>query len=250
MNWYYVDQGAQAGPVQEAQLEQLHASGKIQADTLVWREGLANWIPYREVKGMGAGPAGTATATEPNTTCTECGASFPADHLLRYGTARVCANCKPVFMQKLAEGAKLNSGGLEYAGVGTRFGAIILDGILLWLVGTGIQFAIGAIISKGPNDTPNLALQFVLMGAQIFLAVVYETAMIGRYGATLGKMACKIKVVTADGGQVSYLRALGRHFAKYISQIICLFGYIMALFDKEERRTLHDRICNTRVVVR
>jgi uncharacterized RDD family membrane protein YckC len=60
-------------------------------------------------------------------------------------------------------------------------------------------------------------------------------------------MACKLKIAVEDGGRVSYLRALGRHFAKYLSAMILLIGYIMAAFD-DQRRTLHDRICETRVV--
>lgn len=38
MNWYYVDQGQPAGPVNDAQFEELVRSGKIQPATLVWRE--------------------------------------------------------------------------------------------------------------------------------------------------------------------------------------------------------------------
>ena len=71
--------------------------------------------------------------------------------------------------------------------------------------------------------------------------------MIGKFGATLGKMACKVRVVTADGEKVSYGRATGRYFAKILSYIVCLIGFIMAFFD-QERRALHDRICNTRVI--
>jgi uncharacterized RDD family membrane protein YckC len=71
--------------------------------------------------------------------------------------------------------------------------------------------------------------------------------MVGKYGATLGKMAAKIRVVTADGGKVSYGRATGRYFAKLLSAFTCLIGFIMAAFD-EEKRALHDRICNTRVI--
>ena len=75
----------------------------------------------------------------------------------------------------------------------------------------------------------------------------YDTWFIGKYGATPGKMACKLKIVVEDGSRVSYLRAFGRHFAKYLSAMILLIGYIMAAFD-DQRRTLHDRICETRVV--
>ena len=60
MNWYYVSAGRQAGPVEEAQLEDLFRTGKIQAETLVWKEGMANWQPYREVKPV------TAQSVEPS----------------------------------------------------------------------------------------------------------------------------------------------------------------------------------------
>jgi uncharacterized RDD family membrane protein YckC len=80
------------------------------------------------------------------------------------------------------------------------------------------------------------------------IGITYETVLIGKYGATLGKMACKIKVVTAEGGRVSYLLAFGRYFAKILSAMILMIGYLMAAFD-DEKRALHDRICNTRVIV-
>ena len=70
---------------------------------------------------------------------------------------------------------------------------------------------------------------------------------LGKFGATPGKMACKLKVVRPDGERISYARALGRHFAEMLSGIILYIGYIMAAFD-EEKRTLHDRICDTRVI--
>ena len=95
----------------------------------------------------------------------------------------------------------------------------------------------------GTFDSATCLLTLVLMALQ----VAYEVYFIGRFGATLGKMALKLKVVRPDGSPVSYMRALGRHFAKYLSAIILLIGYIMAAFD-EEKRALHDRICDTRVV--
>ncbi len=84
---------------------------------------------------------------------------------------------------------------------------------------------------------------------QLLLPLIYDVFFIGKYGATLGKMALKIKVVTADGAPVSYLRAFARYFAKVVSALPCMIGYLMAAFD-EERRALHDRICNTRVILK
>ena len=125
MNWYYVDQGQQAGPVDDTQFAELVRSGKILPDTLVWREGLAAWIPHREAAGSSPATSGAAGLTAETTegVCAECGRIFPLDDMIRYGEVRVCAGCKPVFMQKLAEGAQLNTGELNYASFWTRFAA-------------------------------------------------------------------------------------------------------------------------------
>jgi uncharacterized membrane protein len=45
MNWHYMKNGAQTGPVGTDELKALLASGAIRPDTLVWREGLAGWGP-------------------------------------------------------------------------------------------------------------------------------------------------------------------------------------------------------------
>jgi uncharacterized RDD family membrane protein YckC len=48
---------------------------------------------------------------------------------------------------------------------------------------------------------------------------------------------------------VGYGRATGRAFGEIVSGIICYIGYLMMIWD-EEKRTLHDRMANTRVVKR
>ena len=183
--------------------------------------------------------------------CTECGSLFAVDDMIRHGNLYVCANCKPVFMQKLAEGAEIRTGAMRYAGFWLRFGAALVDGIILIVVNTGVQLVFVFFMGQSlgtPADSAGLILFLGLYIIQLAIGISYETILIGKYGATLGKMACKIKVVTADGGRVSYLRAFGRYFAKFLSGVILLIGYIMAAFDPE-RRALHDRICNTRVLL-
>jgi uncharacterized RDD family membrane protein YckC len=258
MNWYYVD-GArnQAGPVDEAAFDALIASGTITAETLVWREGMANWLPLREAR-PGTAPAGAATVTpatgQGEAVCAECGRLFQFDDTIQIGNARVCASCKPVFVQKMREGLDVGQAGqLNYAGFGTRFAAYFLDFILLYAVNTVINlaagFGVGGFGVRG-NANPTFGPLFVLLFfLEVAIGVTYETLMVGKYGATLGKMACKIRVVNADGAPVGYGRALGRYFAKMVSAFTCLIGFIMAAFDSE-KRALHDRICNTRVVAK
>jgi hypothetical protein len=54
MNWYYVENGQQRGPLTEAQLDDLAKAGTIKSDTLVWAEGMANWLPYSQARGGAA----------------------------------------------------------------------------------------------------------------------------------------------------------------------------------------------------
>jgi uncharacterized RDD family membrane protein YckC len=279
MNWYYVDQGQQAGPVDDAQLEELRRSGKIQSDTLVWREGMANWVAYNQAKAEGApGPApapfaGVATATTETVeaVCAECGGIFAKDEMIRFGEAYVCRNCKPVFMQKLAEGARLNVGysGMTYAGFWIRVAAKMLDGLVLTVVlviplvvimvvlvgasSTRSNFGVmpgdgiwRASSSGGPEVMANLfglVFQFAMIGVQI----IYSTFFNGKYGATPGKMICRLKIVDSDGLPIGYGRAFGRACAEMLSGMVCYIGYIIVGFDSQ-KRALHDHICNTRVV--
>jgi uncharacterized RDD family membrane protein YckC len=77
--------------------------------------------------------------------------------------------------------------------------------------------------------------------------VAYRTLFVGAFGATPGKMATKVTIVNADGSKVSYAKALARCLAEMISVLTLCIGYVMAAFDSE-KRTLHDRICGTRVI--
>jgi uncharacterized RDD family membrane protein YckC len=258
MNWHYVENGQSTGPVGDEQLAELGRTGKINADTLVWHEGMADWLPYGQINA-GPRPAGTgaprltlaAAGSDPGATaaCAECGKIFPVGEMIPYGNSRICANCKPVFMQKLAEGAPVNTGQMNYAKILTRFAAVFLDGLILWVVSMVINLIAGLGMAQSLGTAPRgfSALYIILFLVQMAIGISYEVFFIGKYGATLGKMACKIKVVTADGGRVTYARALGRYFAKMVSAFTCLIGYIMACFD-DQKRALHDRICDTRVI--
>ena len=54
MNWFYSEGGAQKGPVDDAAFRALVANGTIRPDTLVWREGMADWQPLSAAGGSPA----------------------------------------------------------------------------------------------------------------------------------------------------------------------------------------------------
>jgi len=65
--------------------------------------------------------------------------------------------------------------------------------------------------------------------------------------ATLGKMVLRIKVTDSAGNRISFGKASGRHFGKYLSGLFLLIGYIMAGFT-EHKQALHDLLAGCFVV--
>ena len=130
---------------------------------------------------------------------------------------------------------------MVYAGFWIRFGAKFLDNIILQVVGFGLGLVCGLVI----RDAFIAPLVAGIAGFAVNIA--YNTYFIGKFGATPGKMAAKLRVVTPEGGPISYGKAFGRVFGELLSGLTLGIGYIMAAFD-DEKRALHDRVCNTRVI--
>jgi len=193
--------------------------------------------------------------------CAECGRPTLPDELASFGGHMVCPECKNTYVQKLREGVAPDARAFRFGGFWIRFVASMLDGIILAVVaGIFSAFLFPAFMSRGlvrnSNPTPDEALAMIvpmmgMMGAMVLLNMIvgcsYETFFIARLGATPGKMALGLKVVRPDGGPITTGRAAGRYFAKMISSMILMIGYIMAGFDSQ-KRALHDIICDTRVI--
>jgi hypothetical protein len=47
--WYYGSSAGQSGPVEEHELRALIASGGVGPETLVWRDGMKDWLPLQSV---------------------------------------------------------------------------------------------------------------------------------------------------------------------------------------------------------
>ena len=251
MDWYYAEGAEKVGPLSDGDFDNLIRSGKIRAETLVWRAGMPDWAPYSTVApnpsppvAAAAPPAAAIRAGTGEVQCAECGKMFPPDEVVRLQSSWVCATCKPMAMQKMREGIRPEH--MDYAGFWIRFAAKFVDGLVLGIPSIILYFALfrNAVSGGAP---PSLGFQAFVQIFSVLGGALYTTLMVGKFGATVGKMACGLRIVTADGQAVSYPRALGRHFAELLSGIICYIGYIMVGFD-DQKRSLHDRICNTRVI--
>jgi uncharacterized RDD family membrane protein YckC len=124
-----------------------------------------------------------------------------------------------------------------YAGFWIRFGASLLDGLIIG-VATGLAAAM-----FGADDTTTNLLNLVV-------GVVYFGLLEGGpTGQTLGKRVCGIRVVDAATGQpgIGVGRGIGRYFARWLSAIPLGLGYFWMLWD-ERKQTWHDKIVSSVVV--
>ena len=200
-------------------------------------------------------------------TCSQCGRNFAHSDLVQIAGAWVCADCKPAFLSRVMSsgpgGASLLA--WRYGGFWIRFGARFIDGLIFM-----VPIVIFAVIlipnliraqRQAGNSAPALNPMFVGFGFITFFLVMflaggcYEILMLKYRSATLGKMACGLKVVRSDGRDLGWGVCFGRFFMwnvvtsgiPYLNTVLMLVSGIMAGVDPE-KRALHDRICDTRVI--
>lgn len=143
---------------------------------------------------------------------------------------------------------------VHYGGFWIRFVAFIIDSIMIGVVvlpiGLMISLAIG--LAGSAVNMPGTGVKlvgFLVRGAfSVLVKWIYEASMeSSSKQATLGKMALGLKVTDEAGLRISFARASARYFAKFLSAMIVLIGYIMAGFTAR-KQALHDMIAGTLVV--
>lgn len=191
--------------------------------------------------------------------CAECGRPHSGDDLARFGVVLICPGCKNSYVQKLREGVAPKATA-HYAGFWIRFVAWLIDGIILMVVGSIVQFALlgslATIRQPQPGASPDVVFGAMMgMVAVVFLVDMvigcsYESFFVSSsLSATPGKLALELKVVRPNGARLTLGRGVARYFAKRLNLLTAGIGYIMAGFDSE-KRGLHDMICDSRVVRR
>jgi uncharacterized RDD family membrane protein YckC len=133
---------------------------------------------------------------------------------------------------------------VAYGGFWIRVVAYIIDAILLGIVGA-VLFSLFGISFTEPdleNYDPTINLVSFVIG-WLYFALMESSER----GATVGKMAMGLRVVTSDGQRLSFMNATGRYFAKIISAIILGIGFLMIAFT-DKKRGLHDMIAGTLVI--
>ena len=148
---------------------------------------------------------------------------------------------------------------LGYAGFWLRFVAWIIDQIVLRIVLTLVTLPLVAasglrnMIFTHPPQSPEevfallgMFSKFIILGVVIewlYYALLESSA----WQATIGKKTLGLEVTDMAGRRISFARATGRYFGKFISAMILLIGYIMAGFT-EKKQALHDMMASCLVM--
>jgi uncharacterized RDD family membrane protein YckC len=244
MDWFYVADQRQVGPVSEAEFARLVGLGAIRGETLVWRAGMKDWQPYGSFFPPQAPGAPSQTTSGSSSGTPEGAAGAGAAGAAADAAAPGAATMSPIRPLEVP----------RYGGFWIRFLARLIDWLILIVVNSAITMPLGLgglSILSGSHDMFDLASMLALFGlaAMIRLTVsaAYEILLTWKKGATLGKLALGLKVVRPDGSGITLGRSVARFFSTWISGFIFCIGYIIAAFD-DEKRSLHDRICETRVI--
>jgi uncharacterized RDD family membrane protein YckC len=142
-----------------------------------------------------------------------------------------------------------------YAGFRRRFAAASVDGILtgianILLINVLEGLVLGNQLEAGETMSGTAFIAW-FAGIIVFPALVgwlYTAGMeSSSRQATLGKRLFGISVTDLRGNRISFGRASGRFFARYLSGALFMLGYLVQPFTAK-RQTLHDAITGTLVV--
>jgi uncharacterized RDD family membrane protein YckC len=192
--------------------------------------------------------------------CSTCGQSIS---VLAPAVAPSLSPVDPNQYEVMAAAAVTYSG-VAYAGFWLRFVAYIIDGVVSGIlfvvlliplfILTGAGAALGRISSG--EDISDEAGAFLAFGFIIGLLSItfgvrwlyYALSESSSWQATLGKKLLNLTVTDMDGQPISFARASGRYFSKFITHLVPLaIGFILAGFT-EKKQALHDMIASCLVL--
>jgi len=134
---------------------------------------------------------------------------------------------------------------IRLASIGKRSLAFFIDEMLLsmlLMVAMWDAFANAQTLEALVGITNSFVLEYIA------LKIIYQSFFIMQYGASLGKIAMKIRVIeiaTLDNPNV--LVALNRAIFRVVSEMLFYLGFLWALFDPS-CQGWHDKTAKTLVV--
>lgn len=140
----------------------------------------------------------------------------------------------------------MNTDNLELASMRSRAVAFVIDDFLITFVIIVMYW--DNIVASGDDLVSVLVVMNEFVWQVLFLKFIYQTLFVWYYGATVGKIIAKIRVVDFNHfGRVSLFTAIIRSSMRLASEMFFYIGFIFGFFN-DGRQTLHDKIGRTLVI--
>jgi len=135
---------------------------------------------------------------------------------------------------------------LELASTSRRIKAFVIDDLL-------ITFVMLALLWEPITSTNGDYLAIAMIMNEAFLQIItikiiYQSFFIWYYGATLGKMSAKIKVIDFNNfGKITFAQSVLRASGRILSESFFYLGFALAYYT-DSKQTFHDKVAKTLVV--
>ncbi len=144
----------------------------------------------------------------------------------------------------LPTSAGVMMGRMTYAGFWRRLFAYLLDLLLV----TAVFFVIGLIIGiVAPNISESIVEAVFNIVGVLAMWIYFANSESGSHQATFGKRALGLKVCDEYGNRLTFGRASGRFFGKFLSGLIVGIGFLMVAFT-QKKQGLHDLMAKALVI--
>lgn len=228
--------GERFGPYSDDEVRQWLRDGSTRPEELGWYEGMTDWRPLGELFPDDRPAPGTATPPPP-----------------------------PPRPEQPFMGITEDAVAPEYAGFWLRFGAWVIDYIIITIPSTmiafamGFQHAIAALFRDMETDRAAAMTAYI----EAVRPVTYVVLLLGfayyvffeasKWQATPGKMAVGIRVTDTAGQRLTVGRAAGRNLIRLANAVPGIGGFLPMVFYvtaafSQRKQGIHDMLASTYVL--
>jgi uncharacterized RDD family membrane protein YckC len=224
--------GERFGPYTDEEIRQWLRDGTCRADELGWYDGMVDWRPLGEL--------------------------FPEERPAAAEGVPPMPPSPPPFLGVTDVATP------EYAGFWLRFGAWVIDYLILIVPFTFIALGMGlsAIATSFMEQMKTDQVAALQAYGEAMLPITYVLMVVGfvyytlfeasKWQATPGKMAVGIRVTDTDGQRISLARSAGRNAVRLTNVLrfpvpLPLICYVVAAFT-QRKQGVHDLLAKTYVL--
>lgn len=134
---------------------------------------------------------------------------------------------------------------LELSSIRQRAAAFGIDELLLYVI---MMIILWDAMAKAQTLESMISITNSFLLEYMAIKIIYQTFFTMQYGASLGKIVMKIRVIELTTlSNPSFLSAFNRSVFRVVSEILFYLGFVWAMLDPY-RRSWHDRTGRTLVI--